>query len=197
MIRAGFVVGILAACSGPVPPQRLVPEPLALSPAAYDRWRQPDALVAALAVPPGARVADVGAGNGYLTFRLARAVGPAGRVVATDIDRSALAALAAARAEHPAEGAWVRVRAVAPDDPGLEPGAYDLVLLAEVDHLLPDRAAYLGRLTAALAPGGRIAVSNRAYRRGGLERDAARAGLRVSDAPIAMADQFLVFLEER
>lgn len=91
----------------------------------------------------------------------------------------------------------MRVRAVAVDDPGLEPGGYDLVLLAEVDHLLPDRAAYLRRLTAARAPGGRIAVANRAYRRAALERDAARAGLRASAVPVDLPDQFLVLLEER
>jgi SAM-dependent methyltransferase len=195
-MRAVLVAGLVAACSGPTPAERARPA-ASLSPEAYDRWRRPDALVAALALRPGARVADVGAGAGYLTFRLARAVGPGGRVIATDIDPAALVALTAARAGHPAEGAWVRVRAVAADDPGLEPGAYDLVLLAEVDHLLPDRAGYLARTAAALAPGGRIAVANRAYRRRDLARDAAAAGLRAADAAVDLPGQFLVFLEPR
>src|SRR4051812_47057700 len=64
----------------------------AMSQAAYDGWRQPDAVIAALGLSPGQVVADVGAGKGYLSGRLARAVGPTGRVVATDIDPDALAA---------------------------------------------------------------------------------------------------------
>ena len=164
----------------------------AMPESAYDEWRRPDALVAALAVPAGGRVADVGAGDGYLTFRLARVAGPTGRVLATDIDAGALSRLAAAA--PPAGAAPIRVRSVPSDDPSLEPGSYDLVLLAEVDHLLPDRVAYLGKLIPALATGGRIAVSNRAYRRPELERDAARAGLRLSPVTVDLPDQFLVML---
>jgi len=164
----------------------------AMSEEAYDEWRRPDAVVAALSVPVGGRVADVGAGDGYLTFRLARAAGPTGRVLATDIDADALSRLA--HAEPPAAAAPIHVRTVPRDDPSLEPGVYDLVVLAEVDHLLPDRVAYFRKLVAALATGGRIAVSNRAYRRPELERDAARAGLRVSPVTVDLPDQFLVIL---
>ena len=182
--RLAFALGLLAtACSR---------HSGAMSEAAYDEWRRPDALVAALAVPAGARVSDVGAGAGYLTFRLALAAGRNGRVLATDIDADALSRLAAAA--PPAGAAPIRVRPVPRDDPSLEAGSYDLVLLAEVDHLLPDRVAYLGKLVPALATGGRIAVSNRAYRRPELERDAARAGLRLSPVTVDLPDQFLVML---
>jgi SAM-dependent methyltransferase len=166
----------------------------AMSEAAYDEWRRPDALVAALAVPVGGRVADVGAGDGYLTFRLARAAGPTGRVLATDVDADALSRLAAAAPSPSSGAAPIRVRPVPRDDPSLEPRSYDLVLLAEVDHLLVDRVAYFRKLAAALATGGRIAVSNRAYRRPELERDAARAGLRLSTVAVELPDQFLVML---
>lgn len=125
---------------------------------AFERYRQPDKLIAALGLRAGERVADVGAGSGFLTFRLAQAVGASGSVVATDVDAPALAALERAT---PAElRARVRTRRVAADEPGLEPGRYDLILLSEVDHLLPDRVAYLRKLARALAPGGRIAVTN-------------------------------------
>src|SRR5512140_3833536 len=67
---------------------------------ARDGWqRVPDILVA-LNVVPGARVADVGAGAGFFTVRLARAVGPKGRVIAEDIDANALAKLRVRVAEE-------------------------------------------------------------------------------------------------
>ncbi|MDP8957777.1 MAG: hypothetical protein M3N51_00920, partial [Actinomycetota bacterium] len=52
-----------------------------------DRWQQPERVVAELGLQPGDRVADLGAGGGYFTFRLARAVGPSGVVYAVDTDR--------------------------------------------------------------------------------------------------------------
>jgi predicted methyltransferase len=158
--------------------------------AARDRFRHPDRVVAALGLAPGQRVADVGAGPGYLTFRLADAVGPRGRVVATDVDDSALAAL---RAHQPARASVV-IRKVAPDDPGLEPASYDLVLLSEVDHYLPDRVEYLRKLRAALAPGGRIAVTNRRWFRAPLIVAAERAGYVVAGEVTDLPVHFLVFL---
>ena len=156
----------------------------------YDRYRRPDLLLAALELRPGAVVADVGAGRGYLTPRLALAVGAGGKVVATDIDAAALAAIAPAGPG----AAPVETRVVQPDDPGLEPATYDLILLAEVDHLLPERAAYLRRLAAALAPGGRIAVSNRPLYRAPLLEAATRAGLGLASEPRALPAHFLVLL---
>jgi predicted methyltransferase len=161
--------------------------------AAYDRYRQPDALVAALGLSAGQSVADVGAGRGYLTTRLARAVGPRGRVVATEVDAAALDALA--RLPRPADAAPIVARRVAADDPGLEQRAYDLILLAEVDHLLGDRAAYLARLGSALAPGGRVAVSNRRSYRAALVAAAARAGFVVARESDALPAHFLIVLE--
>ena len=51
-----------------------------------DGWQQPDRVIEALALEPGARVADLGAGGGYFTFRLADATGPDGLVYAVDVD---------------------------------------------------------------------------------------------------------------
>lgn len=126
---------------------------------AYDRYRRPDLLLAALDLHPGQIVADVGAGSGYLTFRLAEAVGASGRIVATDIDDRALRALAARAARRRLP--QLETRHVAAADPGLTPQSFDRVLLAEVDHLLPDRAAWLRRAASSLKNGGRIAITNR------------------------------------
>jgi SAM-dependent methyltransferase len=158
----------------PVAPPTPATAPTArVAPLDPDRYRRPDQLVAALGLAPGARVADVGAGGGYLTHRLAARAGTRGRVVATDIDPAALARIgAAAPGEAP-----ITVRRVAPDDPGLERGGFDLILLSEVDHLLADRATYLRRLAAALAPDGRIAITNRRVYRAPLLAAARSAGL--------------------
>ena len=52
-----------------------------------DAWQFPDRVIQSLDIEPGDRVADLGAGDGYFTFRLAEAVGPSGIVYAVDIDR--------------------------------------------------------------------------------------------------------------
>jgi cyclopropane fatty-acyl-phospholipid synthase-like methyltransferase len=157
--------------------------------AAYDRYRQPDALVAALALAPGESVADVGAGRGYLTHRLARAVGPSGRVVATDVDARALAAIDARAGER------IEKRVARADDPGLEAAGYDLILLAEVDHLLGDRADYFTRLRAALKPRGRLALSNRMLYRAPSLAAAARAGFTVERERDDLPGHYLLILE--
>jgi predicted methyltransferase len=154
-----------------------------------DRIRQPHRVIAALGLTRGQRVADVGAGQGYLTFRLAEAVGPTGRVVATDIDESALAVL---RARAPAH---VTARKVAANDPGLEPASYDMVLLSEVDHYLADRVDYLKKLGPALTPDGRIAVTNRRSFRAPLLAAAQRAGYRTVGEVTDLPAHFLVLLE--
>lgn len=123
---------------------------------AYDESRKPAELVRALHLAPGQRVADIGAAGGYLTFRLVAAVGPTGHVVATEVSDSSLAVLSARARGTPN----LEVRKVSPDEPGLESGAYDFVLMAEVDHYLKDRAGYLTRLCAAFAPDGRLAVTH-------------------------------------
>lgn len=144
--------------------------------------------MAALQLKPGQHVADVGAGRGYLTGRLSAAVGPSGTVVATDVDPAALAALRAHAAGN------VTTRLVAAADPGLEPSAFDVILLAEVDHLLGDRADYLRRLRVALAPGGRIAVTNRMVYRAALVDAAGRAGLTVERETTGLPGHSLIFL---
>jgi trans-aconitate methyltransferase len=157
--------------------------------AQYEAYRQPQKIVAGLALAPGMRVADVGAGRGFLTARLAAAVAPGGRVVATDVDGAALAAIARSPA--------VETRRVAADDPGLEPRAYDRILVAEVDQYLPDRAAWLRKLVRALKPGGFIAVSNRLLYRAPLVAAAEAAGLRATDIAVELPAHFFVRLVPR
>jgi ubiquinone/menaquinone biosynthesis C-methylase UbiE len=132
--------------------------------ARFDAERRPEKVIEALGIKPGSRVADVGAGTGLLTVHLARAVAPTGSVVATDIDGAVLELLfqrlAAANLEDVVER-----RVVGAETPGLEAGAYDAILLAEVDHYFNDAVGWLKAATAALKPNGRIVISNRIHHR--------------------------------
>ena len=105
---------------------------------------------------PGERVADIGAGSGYFTRRISKAVGPAGVVWAIDIAPDVLEHLEArARREGLAN---IRVQKVQPDDPQLPAGGVDTILMVDTLHYVKERAAYARRLKAGLAPGGRVVV---------------------------------------
>jgi cyclopropane fatty-acyl-phospholipid synthase-like methyltransferase len=144
--------------------------------ARFDSERHPEKIVEALALRPGDRVADIGAGSGLLTIHLARAVSPNGRVVATDIDGTVLELLAQ-RMDAAGLGSLVERRVVSADSPNLEPASYDAILLAEVDHYFSDPAGWLRAASGALKPGGRIVISNRVYHRAQSMAAAKKAGL--------------------
>lgn len=144
--------------------------------ARFDAERRPELVVEALGIKPGSRVADVGAGTGLLTVHLARAVAPNGSVVATDIDGAVLELLHS-RLEAAGLEDIVERRVVGPETPGLEAGAYDAILLAEVDHYFTDEVAWLEAATAALKPGGRIVISNRIHHRPNSMAAGQKAGL--------------------
>ncbi|HUJ63811.1 MAG TPA: class I SAM-dependent methyltransferase [Kofleriaceae bacterium] len=162
--------------AGDPPPTSTGSDDYAAEQARFDAERRPETVVEALHIGPGARVADIGAGTGLFTVHLARAVGPTGKVVATDIDGHVLDLLAQ-RLKTFGLGDRVERRVVAADAPGLEPGAYDAILLAEVDHFFPDRVAWLRAAQAALKPGGRIVITNRIYHRANSTAAARQAGL--------------------
>ncbi len=122
---------------------------------ARDAWQQPDAVIAALALTPAMVVADVGAGTGYFTVRLARAL-PRGQVIATDIEPDMVRYLT----ERARKEQLANVRAVQSggDDPKLEPGSVDRILVVDVWHHIADRAHYAAGLATALRSGGQIAI---------------------------------------
>ena len=119
-----------------------------------DAWQQPDALVAALGLRAGDVIADVGAGTGYFTFRLARAVGPTGKVLALDVDDRFFAILRG-RSERDAYP-QVELRKIPTDAPGLRDAEVDVVFICNTYHHLEDRPGWLKKLRAALKPGGRV-----------------------------------------
>ncbi len=123
---------------------------------ARDAWQKPRELVAALAVRPGAWVADLGAGTGYFSRYLDAAVGPTGVVFAVDVEPNLVVHLRA-RAEEERTATVIPVLA-SMNDPRLPPRALDLVLIVDTYHHLDDRRAYFRRLGTALKPKGRIAI---------------------------------------
>lgn len=121
-----------------------------------DRWQLPDRVVAALAVEPGMTVADIGSGTGYFAVRLAAAVGPAGTVLASDLEPE-MGVFLRRRAEREGLANLVPVLASA-DDPRLPDGTVDLVLISNTWHHIQDRVEYARRLRADLTDGGRVAI---------------------------------------
>ena len=109
-----------------------------------------------LKLEPGMVVADFGAGSGYYTERLARAVGPTGRVLAVDLQPEMLQ-LVGTRAKKLGLTNIELVRST-PDDPHLPAGGVDLILMVDVYHELAAPQRVLRAMKASLSPRGRIAI---------------------------------------
>jgi ubiquinone/menaquinone biosynthesis C-methylase UbiE len=123
---------------------------------ARDRVGEAEKVMQLLGVKPGMTVADIGAGNGYYTVRLSKAVEPGGRVLAEDIVPAYVDRL---RGRVEAEGLNnVTVTLGEPHDPKLPTGEADLALLMHMYHEIEQPYGLLWHLHAALKPGGRVAV---------------------------------------
>lgn len=173
MIRTALVLGLLTPLlAAPVPAAALPPAShdatvhhrfddvehwaRVFDDPARDAWQKPDEVIRFLRIAKGEAVADLGAGTGYFTVRLAGAVGPAGRVFAVDIEPKLIEHLR--RRAREAGLAQVVPVLAEPSDPKLPAAGIDLVLICDTWHHIDDRIRYLGRLAAALGPGGRVAV---------------------------------------
>jgi ubiquinone/menaquinone biosynthesis C-methylase UbiE len=116
----------------------------------------PDVALNVLKIPKGAAVADIGAGSGYITVRLAARVGPSGHVFANDVQPQMLNILA--RRLNSARITNVTLIEGTLDDPRLPPASVDLVLMVDVYHELSQPQAILRHLRDALKPGGRLVL---------------------------------------
>lgn len=157
-----------------------------------EAWQKPDEIMDALGIADGSAVADIGAGAGWFTIRLARRVGPNGVVYAQDVQRQMLEAI---RRRVAREGLRnVETRLGSDSTPNLPGARLDAVLVVDVYPEVEGRVAFLKNLAAALKPSGRIGIVN--YKPGGggpgpaategarvdgsaVESDARAAGLRV------------------
>lgn len=116
----------------------------------------PSKAIEALDLKAGMVIADIGAGSGYYTSRMAKKVGPAGRIYATDIQPGMIAIL---ERRIKAEG-LTNVTTVlgAMDQPSLPPQSIDLAIMVDVYHELQQPQLFLQRLKAAFKPGGRLVL---------------------------------------
>lgn len=121
-----------------------------------DQEEDPDRAIDVLKLQKGATVADIGAGSGYMTEKLAKKVGPMGKVYATDIQQGMIDLLAKRVAKRKLSN--VTPVLSAQDDPRLPLESIDLAIMVDVYHELSQPQLMLRRIRAALKPGGRLVL---------------------------------------
>lgn len=164
---------LLAGCDGTQPlikhePRKLGPFPAPDRPVARivsARWSTEEArdkqneageVMDRARIRKGMTVADIGAGEGYYTIRLAQRVGKDGRVLAEDIFPAVRDALAQRVARERLDN--VSVRLGAPADPKLPPASFDRVLMVHMYHEIEQPYEFLWRLRPSLRPDGLVVV---------------------------------------
>ena len=125
--------------------------------AARDKNEKVGDILAALEAATASRIADIGAGDGFYSVRIARAMPPAGRVTAVDVSEKALGEL---RQRLELEGVQnVDVTFGAFDDPRLPAETFDAALIYNSYHETADFAPMLRGILSGLKPGGRLVIS--------------------------------------
>jgi precorrin-6B methylase 2 len=116
----------------------------------------PEGALDALVIKPGMVVADVGAGTGYMSLRLAKRVGPSGKVYSEDVQPEMLRRLR----QNAAEAKLNNIQTVlgSEADPKLPPDTLDLILLVDVYHELSQPQKMLRKMREALKPDGRLVL---------------------------------------
>ncbi len=121
-----------------------------------DAYQKPDEVVRALQLRKGESVADIGAGSGYFSFRMASEVGPGGRVYAIDVQPEMVVHLN----ERIRDSGLSNVVSVLsrPNDPLLADSSVDRFFICDTWHHIPDQTDYLALLRRMLKPGGQIVM---------------------------------------
>jgi ubiquinone/menaquinone biosynthesis C-methylase UbiE len=107
-------------------------------------------------IAPGMTVADIGAGNGYYTVRLAERVGEKGRVLAQDIDDAALKRLGVRVERERLDNVSIKPGDI--DDPRLPENSFDRIFMVHMYHEVTEPYAFIWRLRPALKKGGQVIV---------------------------------------
>ncbi len=121
-----------------------------------EEFQKKEEILEALELKPGDFIADVGAGSGYFTIPIAKAVGTKGKVLATDIRQVMLDYIGRRLKIEKLEN--VELLLAEPDDPMLPAGKVDLILMVDVYHYIKERTAFGEKLRTGLAPDGRLVV---------------------------------------
>jgi ubiquinone/menaquinone biosynthesis C-methylase UbiE len=175
-----------------------------------DVWQRPEEIMDALLVGEGSVVADLGAGSGWFTIRLARRVRPNGKVYAEDIQRQMIEVITrSVQRENLSD--IVEVKLGTPEDPHLPVGALDAVLIVDAYHEMEQPVALLRNVARALKPaqpskpGGRVGIVDFTMAGGGpgppmdervdperVIREAQMAGLRLIERPNFLRYQYML-----
>lgn len=121
-----------------------------------EQEEKPALLMDALKLKPGMVVADVGAGSGYFTFRMAERVGPKGQVLAVDIQPEMLDIIRKRMKERGVSNVKPVLGAIT--DPKLPPNSVDLILLVDVYHEFSHPWEMTQAMVRSLKPGGRLVL---------------------------------------
>ena len=155
----------LAACKGDAPQSTFPKAQRDVAPIvsdsfstedARDRLGEAEAVIAFAGITPGMSVADIGAGEGYYTVRLARSVGVKGRVLAEDIVPETRDRLGIRVQREGLDN--VAVRLGLPDDPKLPVASFDRIFLVHMYHEVEQPYAFLWHLREGLKQGGLVVV---------------------------------------
>lgn len=119
-------------------------------------WQKPKMIISRMGDLTDKTVADIGAGYGYFTFRLAQ---EAEKVIAIDIDSVALEVITEEKKKLDEEiRKRIETRLCPPDDPNLKPNEADLAIFVNTYIYIADRVDYLQRLKEGVTPGGRLLI---------------------------------------
>jgi len=170
-----------------------------------DAWQKPERIMDALGIADGSTVADVGAGGGWFTIRLARRVGPNGLVYAEDIQTEMLEATSRRVAREGLRN--VRTVLGTADNPRLPEGQLDAVLIVDAYHEMEYPVTLLRNVQRTLKPSGRVGIVDYKKDGGGpgplledrvdpeaILRDAAAARLRLLKRETFLPYQFFLVL---
>jgi ubiquinone/menaquinone biosynthesis C-methylase UbiE len=119
-------------------------------------WQKPDQVVELLGLKSGQNVADIGAGTGYFTRRMAKKVLPGGIAVAVDIQADFFPYVNDKALEAKQDNIFTQL--ALPDNPRLGEGVYDLIFICNTLHHIEHRAEYYAWLRRGLRPNGRVVI---------------------------------------
>jgi len=170
-----------------------------------DLWQRPDQIMDAMGIADASVVADIGAGSGWFTIRLARRVGPRGLVYAEDVQKEMINAILRRVGREGFNN--VQARLGLKNDPRLPASSLDAALMVDAYHEVEDRVSMLSNLAKALKPSGRLGIVD--FRLDGtgpgpeseervspdvVVKDAEKAGLRlIRQEPFLPYQYFLIF----
>lgn len=168
-----------------------------------DEWQQPDRVMDALGIADGSKVADIGAGGGWFTIRLARRVGPNGVVYAQDIQKEMLDSIRRRVSDQRLNN--VQLILGTSNDSRLPRGLH-AALMVDTFPQLSEPVRVLRDIAQALAPNGRLGIVD--FKKDGaggpgpsldqrlapdvVRRDAAQAGLRLVKEETFLRYQYLL-----